>query len=188
MNPRLAIVEALAGEFAGATSRLHRLVAELDEDTWSSRPATGGWSIAECVEHLNVTSRAFVPLLRGRLDGPPATETSGSRPFRRDVTGWLLCRAVEPPARMRTRTAPPFEPEAIGSMADTIAAFEGLQQTLVALLRDGVERALPLDRLKMASPFNGRVTYSVWSAFRVLAAHQRRHLWQAERVRRALAR
>lgn len=89
---------------------------------------------------------------------------------------------------MRARTPPPFEPEGVGSMADTVAAFEGLQRMLVGLLRDAAARGVPLDRLKVASPFNGRVKYSVWSAFRVLAAHQRRHLWQAERVRQALSR
>ncbi|MCL4811431.1 MAG: DinB family protein [Vicinamibacteraceae bacterium] len=188
MNRRVASVEALVAEFAGATDRLHRLVTGLDAGVWSSRPATGGWSVAECVEHLNVTARAYAPLLRSRLDSAPATETSGSRPFRRDVTGWLLCRALEPPARMRARTPPPFEPEGVGSMADTVAAFEGLQRMLVGLLRDAAARGVPLDRLKVASPFNGRVKYSVWSAFRVLAAHQRRHLWQAERVRQALSR
>jgi hypothetical protein len=187
VNPLATSVEALVAEFTDATGQLHRLVAKLDDDAWPSRPATGGWSIAECFEHLNVTSRAYVPLLRERIEGAPAAATSGSRPFRRDLTGWLLCWSIEPPARMRTRTPPPFEPHGLGSMANTVAAFEGLQTTLVGLLREGARRGLPLDRLKVASPFNRRVKYSVWSAFCVLTAHQRRHLWQAERVRQALS-
>jgi hypothetical protein len=34
----------------------------------------------------------------------------------------------------------------------------------------------------MISPFDSRVRYNLFSAFRIIAAHQRRHLWQAEQA------
>jgi hypothetical protein len=36
--------------------------------------------------------------------------------------------------------------------------------------------------VKMASPVDSRVRYSIWSSFVVTAAHERRHLWQAEQA------
>ena len=41
---------------------------------------------------------------------------------------------------------------------------------------------LAIDKVKIPSPFNSRVRYSVWSSLVVTAAHERRHLWQAERA------
>jgi hypothetical protein len=41
---------------------------------------------------------------------------------------------------------------------------------------------LALDRIKVASPVDPRVRYNVWSSFNMTDAHQRRHLWQAERA------
>ena len=34
----------------------------------------------------------------------------------------------------------------------------------------------------MASPVEARIRYSIWSSFLVNAAHERRHLWQAEQA------
>ena len=37
-------------------------------------------------------------------------------------------------------------------------------------------------RMKIVSPFDKRVRYNLVSAFHILAAHERRHLWQAEQA------
>jgi len=42
--------------------------------------------------------------------------------------------------------------------------------------------AIDLEKIKIRSPFAEKLKYSVYSAFRVLPVHQRRHLWQAERA------
>lgn len=47
--------------------------------------------------------------------------------------------------------------------------------------------SLPLDRIKIASPFDRRFKYNLFSFFHILLAHERRHLWQAERVKEAIA-
>jgi hypothetical protein len=60
--------------------------------------------------------------------------------------------------------------------------FDGYQRRLVELLAEA--NGLALSKLKK-SPFNANVRYSVYSAFRIIAAHERRHLWQAEQARDA---
>jgi hypothetical protein len=42
--------------------------------------------------------------------------------------------------------------------------------------------------MKIISPFDRRVRYNVFSAFRIVVAHQRRHLWQAEQAVASLRR
>ena len=60
--------------------------------------------------------------------------------------------------------------------------FLSTQEQVIAKLRDG--DGLALDKIKILSPFDpsGRFRYNAYSCFRILTAHQRRHLWQAKRV------
>ena len=44
---------------------------------------------------------------------------------------------------------------------------------------------LALEKIRVVSAFDSRVKYNLFATFAILAAHQRRHLWQAERVRAA---
>lgn len=39
-----------------------------------------------------------------------------------------------------------------------------------------------LSEIHIVSPFNEKARYSLYSAYRILLSHERRHLWQAEQV------
>ena len=169
-------LQALETELAEARERVHRLARGLSEEQWRRRPAPERWSIGEHVVHLVLTTRAFLPLLAEALGKAPA----GEGPYRRDFLGWLLGRMLEPPVRMRVKTTAPFVPSAAGPMDEALRDFDASQDELATLL--GRASGLALDRVKIVSPFDGRVRYNVWSALRILTAHQRRHLWLAEAI------
>ena len=61
-----------------------------------------------------------------------------------------------------------------------IEEFDHLQTAQL----ESVARAdgLPLERVRVTSPFNARVRYNLYSCFTILPRHQHRHMWQAERV------
>ena len=177
-----AQLAAVSQELIEARTRLATLCQELDEHGWLRRPAAGGWSVGQIVTHLNATSEHYIPLIdeairTGRAQGLTA------RPgrLRRGLLGWALVRMLEPPYRIRTSTSPAFEPAGVASMADTRERFDYLQQELLARLEAAA--GLDLEKLPVQSPFSARVSYNLYVAFAVLAAHQRRHLWQAEQTR-----
>ncbi len=180
MHPQLAV---LASQLDAATARAKQLGASLDDATFHA-PPRGGWSAAECIAHLNLTTVAFLPgidsaLATGRADFPD------SRRYRRGVLGSLLAWSLEPPAHLRFRTLPAFVPQGIGTKSVILAGFERVQRDLA----DRIERAsgLDLNALRITSVFNARVSYNVYAAFCILLAHERRHLWQAERAAGASA-
>ena len=76
-------------------------------------------------------------------------------------------RLRRPSCRGRTGRAPSSWPSS-----------SGCRHELLALAREA--DGLPIDRVKIASPFNTRLRYNVFSAFSILPRHQHRHLWQAE--------
>ena len=163
---------------------MRALLSRLSRHQLTAHPARGGWSIAQCLAHLTVTTDAFLPRLTEAVDSLPSGELRGVV-YRLDPVGALLVWLMEPPYRMRTRTSPRFHPPDLPSADEIAERFSAAQ----GRLRDLVGRCemKPLDRAKIVSPFNASVRYSPYAALRILAAHQRRHLWQASRVRAELA-
>ena len=177
MRPEL---EAIVREFESARERLRSLMARTAGARWTVRPVPTAWSIAECIAHLNLTSAAFVPLLRdgierARIQGAPAP-----RRYRRDLAGWFIWSISGPPARIRAKTAPAFIPSAATPPREIVAEFERLQDEQLSCAREA--DGLAIDRVKVTSPFDARLQYSVYSALTILPRHQHRHLWQAEQV------
>jgi hypothetical protein len=170
----------IAAELDSIDKRAARLVAAAGVHLLE-RPAPQSWSAAECLEHLNISTRAFLAewtrvLPEARRQGLSDT----GKPFKTDFSAKVLLWLLEPPASFRFPTAAPFVPVAIERPQRVLPDFLACQLEIRAVLRDA--EGLALDRIRMTSPFSARVHYSVWSSFRLTGAHERRHLWQAERA------
>ena len=150
------------------------------------RPALTQWSAAECLAHLSLSTEMFLPTLRKTLVDARIRHMTGNGTPRMDVLGRLLRWFLEPPVRSRMKTTAAFVPKSIRAKSEALAEFAALQAKLVDLLHSAHD--LPIGKLKIVSPFDSRVKYNVYSAFLILTAHQRRHLWQAEQAVAALRR
>jgi hypothetical protein len=185
-KPLPSKVASLRDEFNDTTSRLHRLLDTLDETTWGRSPNPGTWSAARCVEHLNLTSQAYLPVLRDAFKDARAQGLIAKNPsYELDLWGWLLYKMIEPPPRFKTKTPDPFVPPTIEPKEKVLREYDGLQSELIALLEDNAD--LALGKIKIASPFNAKIKYHAYSAYRLIPSHQRRHIGQAERVLMTLA-
>jgi hypothetical protein len=176
-------LESLRTQLRDAEASVARLSESAGDAAWVTRPNGGGWSAAECIAHLTLTTDAYLPL----LDAARASVDAGAalpRKYKAGAIGWLLARTLEPPARARARTLPAFVPGGVAPRAETVASFVRSQRALLGWL-DGAA-AVPLNRVMVASPFNARLRYNAYAAYLVLASHQRRHIWQAERATRGI--
>ena len=141
-------------------------------------PRPDRWSIAECVAHLNLTSTAYLPLLRGGLDEARRSGRKARARYRRDlgrvapVEEHGAAGEAEVQDRRAVRAA-----RRIDRAPSSSPSSSGCRR--VARPRPEAD-GLPIDRVKIASPFNTRLRYNVFSAFSILPRHQHRHLWQAE--------
>lgn len=162
---------------------MHRLAETVSEQEWISRPAGDGWSMDECVAHLTLTNRRYVPILAEASDAAPVFDDDEGPPPRlhRDLAGRLLSWMMEPPVRFRLPTRVEFTPDGPLSRARTVAEFDAAQAAIQQQIR--AMEGLDITRIRVTSPFNASLRYSAYSALHILAAHERRHLWQAERVR-----
>jgi hypothetical protein len=182
-----AAADQLAGivrELEDARARAHGIASGLDPETWRRRPPSGGWSVSECLQHLNLTSEAFFGRLEAGVEEARARGLAATgRPYRLDAFGWLLCWMIEPPYRLRVKTGAPFVPGGAAPPDEVLGDFDRWQDALATCVRSA--EGLAIDRVRVTSPFASRMKYSVYSSFRIIPVHQRRHLWQAEQVLRA---
>jgi hypothetical protein len=182
MHPQLQLI---ADEFDSATVRLERLAAQVSDADWIVRPGPGRWSVSECIQHLSLTARGYDAAAEQALADARAVGGPSPTRYRRDLAGWLLWRIVTPVPRYRMPTTAPFVPADASPTDPVLAEFarwQEMQQSWV-VQADG----LPIDRVKLASPFNPRLRYSFYSALTILPRHQHRHLCQAERAWQALS-
>jgi hypothetical protein len=167
-----------------AEREMERVVAGLDDAAFNWRPAPARWSIAQCVAHLSLTARLYLPALDDAIAAARAIGLTGPGPYRHGWLGTLFVRSLEPPPRLRARVPrralePPAELELEDTRAVYLAAHEELRQRLAA------SSDVNLGRARLRSPFAAGLTLSLGQAFAALTAHERRHLWQAARVRAA---
>lgn len=172
--------------FERAQARLHALADALPPERWAARADPTRWSVAECVAHLNLTSRAYLPLLHEAIaDGRQMLAPAPLR-YRRDPVGWLLSNVVGPLPRIagvrlgRVRTKPPFVPGGDLPRDAVLAEFDRLQREQIECVEAAED--LPLQRLWIRSPFDARVRHNVYSCLVMLPRHQERHVEQAEAV------
>ena len=173
-------LQAVAEELESARRHAHRLAESASVDAWAAEPEAGAWSVAECIQHLNLTSEAYLPFLRTALeDARRAGRTRRGR-HRIDAIGRLFCWLLEPPARMRVKTPPRFVPPEAPPRDRVLGDFDRHQDEIASLLP--AADALDLTGIKVKSAFSKRIRYNVYSTYKILTAHQRRHLWQADRT------
>ncbi len=87
---------------------------------------------------------------------------------------------MEPPVKRRMRTSKKLEPLRDLDRETVRADFAACRDEMIALLRDA--DGLDLDRAKITSPFLSILRMPVFSAYQVLLAHARRHIWLARQT------
>lgn len=177
-----AQLQQFLGEFEDASDRLSALVASLSPEQAAARPDGAAWGVAENIAHLSLTTEAFLPLLDAAATEGREHAMTGFGPFGMGLVARILLWFVDPTsgANVKVKTKPLFEPVATKSVEEELRRFLELQERLAkaVVAFDG----LAIDRLKVQSPFEARLKYSVVGAIAIIAAHQRRHLLQAERA------
>jgi hypothetical protein len=166
----------LKQQFDACSLEARNLMESLPETELQQRPARGGWSVAECIQHLTLTNHLYIPILFDALTLAP----EGKGPYKMDWKGRLLKWILEPPYRSKVKTMPSLEPR-IGNIHAVLPDFLASQQGFLDAMAQW--HGVALDKVLITSPFKKSLRYNIYSLFNVVAAHQRHHLWQAQRVR-----
>ena len=164
-----------------------RLVAGLSETDGTARTAPGTWSVAECLDHLAVAGRVYLQPMREAAAAARQRGRHRRGPGVPGILGRWFVNSLEPPVKARTRSKAPAKiaPRPSPPLADADAAFRAAHADARAFLREIAD--LDLNGTRFRNPFIPGLRFSLATGLNVIAAHDRRHLWQAWNVRRAVA-
>jgi len=160
-----------------ATSTAERLVAGRNKRELTARRDSNSWSVAECLDHLTQTAYTFLPAIAETVALAPRLAANQS--FRTGLLAQLLIRHLEPPYRIRVKALPQLMPQR-SEFDDAWPAFLKAQSQFSETLR--ASDGFAIDRMTITCPIYARVHYNAYGALRMLVAHERRHLWQIERI------
>ena len=151
----------------------------LDARQLNWRPDETRWSVGQCFDHLLTANRLMFRAAEDALAGAPRTVWQ-RLPVLPRVLGRMLVRSQAPNAARKFTAPPAARPATSAVAADVVERFVAQQRDAAAAVRaldDGVAA-----RTIMTSPFVRVITYSVLDGWRLVVAHDRRHLEQARRV------
>jgi len=171
-------LQSCAVDFRHAVDEARNLLSYTSEESLRRRPTPASWSALECVAHLNLATAAMLPGIRQAVEAAPV-RSDGKQNYKLDLAGRLLAWSLEPPAFLKLKAPKMAQPVESADPEPTLQEFERLHDELVGLLQASAGKAI--DQQKMKSPF-ANMHYNAYAAFRIIAAHDRRHLWQARKA------
>ncbi len=160
------------------------LASSSTDEQFHWRPRDGaGWSIAQCLDHLATINGFYLKSIRAGVEGAKLRGWKRKGPLKAGFFGSLFINSLEPPVKRRLRAPAGMQPALLKSrdqiLADYRAAHDGVRRLLIEAAD------LDLNRARYRNPFLKVVNFRVATGLRVINAHDRRHLWQAEQVRQA---
>jgi hypothetical protein len=160
------------------------IAATCTDEQFHWRPRQGkGWSVGQCLDHLATINVVYGDAIRRGIEDARARGWTRRAPAVPGFFGALFVRSLEPPVTRRLRAPTNVRPGPSRSRDEILGAYHAAHEDIRALVTDAAE--IDANRACFVNPFLGVVRVRVSTGLRVIAAHDRRHLWQAEQVRKA---
>jgi len=181
IDPDIAmLVTEVDANLSHAESITHGLTRE--QFQWRTRP--GRWSIGQCFAHLNLTNGFTLGALeKGIAKG---RGKKGQGPFQYGFLVRKFIASQEPPVKKKYTAPKVLLPPPDVDLDATLAEFRRIESELKRLARSA--DGLHLARVKIEMPvlpaiLRPLVKMPLGGQLLLTTTHDRRHLWEAERVR-----
>jgi hypothetical protein len=181
-------IESLAGALDAVERDARALVTGLTEQVGTWRAGEGSWSVAECLDHLATSNRIYLRAMASVSESALARGRMRRGPARPGLIGGWFVRTLEPPVRATLKMKAPksIRPRQGPSLEDAVRQFFASQNEVRAFLHRFAN--IDLAGVRFPNPFVRGLRFSIATGLHVIAAHERRHLWQAWRVRQGAER
>jgi hypothetical protein len=170
----------LAFELSANDQRAQALARGLTEEQLNWQPELGSWSVGQCLEHLCITNEAYLTPISAALKETPDAPVEQITPgwFGR----WFIRNFVEPSPNCKRVSAPPkIRPAARVDLAVLNRFLSSNESCRELIVRT---RGKDINRIRFWNPFVPGIRFTAGTGLEIIAGHERRHLLQAERVRK----
>lgn len=143
-------------------------------------PETGGWNVAQVMEHLNIYCRYYIPAIENGLH---LNKTQPAKTFKSGWLGNYFTNLMQPTAgnvkkKMQAPKSalPAAQPDALLMLQE----FTTHQHQLLQLLQ--IARSANLAGIRIPISISKWIKLKLGDTFRFCIAHQERHFVQIERI------
>jgi len=174
-------LESYRQQFEWIRDEAQDLAAGLSEAQFNWRPAPGTWSIQECLAHLTMVGQVEANAIEEAVALARANGLTGAGPFHYPAWERYLLRETEPPVRHPFQSPKRFVPVHGQPVSGILPTFLHVQRRFLIQIEQA--DGLDLRRVKVPTPIVKVIKLSLGSTLAQAAAHERRHLAQARKVR-----
>lgn len=172
-----ALIDRLEARVEQHLNRAVICYQNLNEEELLKPAANGGWSIAQCLDHLNRYGDYYLPEIEKKLEQPghePSTIFKGS------WIGRYFTKMMEPDTGTRkVKAMKAYAPPPQLNAHEVVATFIQQQETLLKYLNRA--RSVNLDKLKIPVSIARWIQLKMGDVFQFIIAHNERHVRQADR-------
>ena len=177
-------LQRVLADIDDADRRGPAIAASCSDEQFYWRPLDGeGWSIAQCLDHLGVINAVYVTAIRSGIDAARRRGWTRREPATPGYLGGKFVQSMEPPVTRRLRAPRKGKPAAMKERQLILDGYRAGHDLARQLIADAA--TIDANRARFKNPFLPLVRFRVATGLFVIAAHDRRHLWQAEQVTRA---
>ena len=152
---------------------------------WKSAPEK--WSILQCLEHLNLTNRHYIPEMKMAIQKAIATGQSPAEDFKRGFIGRKMTTGIKPKIDgtipNRTRTFKNYNPNNLPPSESTQAVFDEFLQhheDFLMIIEDS--KKVNMNKVKVKSLLGSILKFKLGDAIEFVIAHEQRHILQAKNI------
>lgn len=151
----------------------------LDEASLLKPSSNGGWSIAQCLEHLNSYGHYYLPHIKNGIAKHRNNPFSTIR-FKSSWVGSYFTRMMDPKtAKKKLKAFKNHIPAQNLNAYTVVAEFIHQQEELLVYLEES--KKMDLNKIKIPISIFKWIKLNIGDVFQFLVAHNERHLQQAKR-------
>ena len=180
-SPLVEDLQNLQHQWQAIKTEAQHLLADLDDAQFNWHPSSHAWSIAECLDHLIVTGRQALARIHPTISDARSQGLLSQGPFRYGRLEKWIVRLVEPSPKSKFKVPKGYAPSSNRPYAELVPTFFRLQEEFLDCLHQA--NGIDLSKVKVDNPVIKWFRLSLGQYLALHAAHERRHLWQARRIK-----
>ena len=176
-----ADIQQVLDEIEESDRAADALAANLSDTQFHWQPDGGrSWSIAQCLEHLATINVFYGSAVRGGIEQARQKGWSRTGKLTPGFFGRKFIDSQEPPVKRRMKAPAQVRPGSQLTRAEILRRYHAAHDDVKGMIRDAA--TIDANRATYPNPFLKILRVKVATGLLVIAAHDRRHLWQAEQV------
>ncbi len=184
MSQLSATLDSIEASLRAAEEQAKALVAGISDAQANWQPSEGrSWSICQCIDHLGKINSVYAAALQEAVSNSPQSYQEPTSNIVPGFFGAWFIQQMDLPVRMKLKAPSKAAPSSEGNALKLFEAFLKSHDLIRAVVEDS--RTVEVNRLRFKNPFVGVLRFTVGTGLMIINAHDRRHLWQAEQVKKA---